>query len=185
MFVRAMIRREADFVKLEWVFDSAFRFFPTEPDAECGWKLNFFDAATNKVLALVGRVMARDFVDIIQLHRHHLSFGTLCWAASAKDVGLNPFFILGEARRTTHYTKDDFEAVELVQPLDLPALYQTWRQAVADAETLLGKLPAEEVGCLYLNDQNIPVTPDPTSPDFAKLRRHFGTVRGAWPVIRE
>ncbi len=185
MFVRAMIRRGEDFVKLEWVFDSAYRLFPAEPDPDCGWRLNFYDAATNKVLALVGRVMARDFVDIIQLHRHRLSFGALCWAASAKDAGLNPFFILGEARRTTHYPKNDFEAVELVQPLDLPGLYQTWRQALADADVLLGKLPAEEIGCLYLNEQNLPVTPDPALPEFSKLRRHFGSVRGAWPVIRE
>ncbi len=185
MFTRAMIRRGEDWVKLEWVFDSAFRFFPAEPDPECGWRLNFYDAATNKVLALVGRVMARDFVDIIHIHRRQLSFGALCWAASGKDAGLNPFFILGEARRTTHYTKGDFEAVQLTQPLDLPALYQTWRQALAEAETLLGKLPAEEVGCLYLNEQNVSVTPDPASPDFPKLRRHFGSVRGAWPVIRE
>jgi hypothetical protein len=147
--------------------------------------LNFYDAATNKVLALVGRVLARDFVDIIHIHRQRLSFGALCWAAAGKDVGLNPFFIVGEARRTTHYTKTDFEPVELVQPLDLPALYQTWRQALAEADLLLDRLPAEEVGCLYLNEQGTPVTPDPASPDFPKLRRHFGSVRGAWPVIRE
>jgi hypothetical protein len=36
-----------------------------------------------------------------------------------------------------------------------------------------------------LNDQDVPVTPDPASPDFPKLRRHFGSVRGAWPVIRQ
>ena len=90
-----------------------------------------------------------------------------------------------EARRTTHYTADDFEAVELVKPLDLPGLYQAWRRALTDAERLLGQLPADEAGCLYLNDQNLPVTPDPASPDFPKLRRHFGSVHGAWPVIRE
>ena len=30
-----------------------------------------------------------------------------------------------------------------------------------------------------------PVTPDPASAEFSALRRHFGSVRGAWPVIRE
>ena len=124
-------------------------------------------------------------MDVVHIHQQRLSFGALCWAASAKDVGLNPFFILEEARRTTHYTADDFEAVELVKPLDLPGLYQAWRRALTDAERLLGQLPADEAGCLYLNDQNLPVTPDPASPDFPKLRRHFGSVHGAWPVIRE
>jgi hypothetical protein len=30
-----------------------------------------------------------------------------------------------------------------------------------------------------------PVCPDPASPDFAKLTRHFGSVKGAWPRIVE
>ena len=46
-------------------------------------------------------------------------------------------------------------------------------------------LPAEEVGCLYLDAGGNPVTPDPASAAFPALRRHFGSVRGAWPVIRE
>jgi hypothetical protein len=28
-----------------------------------------------------------------------------------------------------------------------------------------------------------PVCPDPSSPDFAKLARHFGSIKGAWPCI--
>ena len=27
------------------------------------------------------------------------------------------------------------------------------------------------------------ITPDPGSPDFPKLTRHFGSIRGAWPKI--
>ena len=53
-----------------------------------------------------------------------------------------------------------------------------------EAEALLGRLPAEEVGCLYLDGNQQPVTPNPESPEFAKLTRHFGSVRGAWPVIK-
>ena len=51
------------------------------------------------------------------------------------------------------------------------------------AERRLEQLPADEVGCLYLDGQNRPVTPDPDAPEFSKLRRHFGCVRGAWPII--
>jgi len=46
-------------------------------------------------------------------------------------------------------------------------------------------IPAEEVGCLDLDRQNRPVTPDPAAPEFSKLRRHFGSVRDAWPAIRK
>ena len=62
-FRRAIVRRGGAGTKLEWVFDSAFRFFPIEQDAEVGWRLNFWDAATNKALALFGRHEFRDFVD--------------------------------------------------------------------------------------------------------------------------
>lgn len=42
-------------MKLEWVYDSAWRFYPVEPDPELGYRLHYFDAATNKLLALSGR----------------------------------------------------------------------------------------------------------------------------------
>jgi len=48
---------------------------------------------------------------------------------------------------------------------------------------LFNQLPPEEVGCLYLDAKNQAVTPDPASPEFSKLHRHFGSVRGAWPAI--
>lgn len=97
-------------------------------------------------------------------------------------------FVMGvieEAKRTAHYTVDDFRPIQLTQPLDLPALYQTWRDALAQADALITRLPEGEVGCLYLDEQNHPVTPDPSSAAFPRLRRHFGSVRGAWPVVRD
>jgi hypothetical protein len=44
-FCRALVRRGGRQTKVEWVFDSAFRFFPVEPDPELGWRLNFWDVA--------------------------------------------------------------------------------------------------------------------------------------------
>jgi hypothetical protein len=58
-----------------------------------------------------------------------------------------------------------------------------WLAARERAEQLFERLPAEELGCLYLDRDNKPVTPDPDSPEFAELKRHFGSVRGAWPRI--
>ena len=34
-----------------------------------------------------------------------------------------------------------------------------------------------------VDGQNQPMTPDPAAPEFANLKRHFGSVRGAWPAI--
>jgi len=54
---------------------------------------------------------------------------------------------------------------------------------LAEATALFNQLPPEEVGCLYLDTSNQAVTPDPSAPEFSKLRRHHGSVRGAWPSI--
>ena len=185
MLYRGCVVREEHQVLLEWSFDSAFRFFPVEADPACGYRLNFFDAATNKVLALMGRVEPRDYLDTLHLHKHHLSLGALAWAAAGKDPGVNPVLIIEQAKRNAHYRPEDFARINLAVPLDLAGWSREWREATEQALALAVALPAEEVGCLYLNEQNIPVTPDPASPDFAKLRQHFGSVRGAWPVIRE
>ena len=97
-FRRALVAQEGAATKLEWVFDSAFRFFPVEADAELGYALNFWDAATNKALALAGRGELRDYLDVLHLHQRHLSLGALAWAACGKDTGYTPHFLIEEAQ---------------------------------------------------------------------------------------
>ena len=171
--------------KIEWVQDSAFRFFPVERDVELGWRLNFWDAATNKVLALVGRQKIRDYLDCLYLHERHLHLGALAWAASGKDPGLTPDFIIDWAARGNRFRPEDLAEVRLSRPVDLPATKRIWLQALEESRALVEKLPMEEFGCLYLHAAGQPVCPDPAAPDFPKLTRHFGSVRGAWPRIAE
>ena len=185
LFQRAEVVRKGDRLLIEWLFDSAFRFFPVEPDDLAGWRLNLYDAATNKLLALMGRGEPRDYLDLLFFHQHQLSLGALCWASAGKDPGVNPFMILQECQRTTHFRPEQFRELHLAMPLDLPRWKQAWIEGSREAERLLQRLPAEEVGCLYLDATGKPVTPDPAAAEFSKLRRHFGSVRGAWPVIRE
>jgi len=184
-FHRAIVSQGAETTKVEWVYDSAFRFFPVEADPELGYVLNFWDGATNKMLALAGRGELRDYLDVLFLHRRYLSLGALSWAAAGKDLGYTPQFLLEEAQRLTHYPKTALQKLDLTEPVDLVDCKRQFKAASSAALLLFNQLPAEEVGCLYLNDQNMPVTPDPASPDFPKLRRHFGSVRGAWPRVRE
>jgi hypothetical protein len=184
-FQRAIVTRGAATTKIEWVFDSAFRFFPIEPDAELGYVLNFWDAATNKLLAIAGRSEVRDYVDILQLDAHHLSLGALAWAASGKDGGFTPQFVIEEAQRNARFPTSDFLKLDLIQPLDPVELKRQWLASVRRALEWFPRLPSEDVGCLYLDAHNRPVTPDPESPEFPRIHRHFGSVRGAWPVIRE
>jgi hypothetical protein len=45
--------------------------------------------------------------------------------------------------------------------------------------------PDVQMGCFYLDRAGKPVCPDPAAPDFPKLTRHYGSVKGAWPRIVE
>ncbi|MFN3409274.1 MAG: hypothetical protein ACK45B_09800 [Limisphaerales bacterium] len=184
-FRRALVSRGGQTTRMEWAFDSAFRFFPVQPDPEMGYALNFWDAATNKLLALAGRGEVRDYLDVLELDRHHLSLGALAWAACGKDAGYTPQFLLEEAQRVSHYPASLLTGLQLCAPVDLVACKRHWLAAVRRAWELFRRLPAEEVGCLYLDAAGRPVTPDPAAPQFPILRRHFGRLRGAWPVIRE
>ena len=180
---RAEVTRGGERVRLDWTTDSAFRFFPAVPDEEFGYRLHDADLATNKVLALAGRSEVRDFLDILLIDRTYLSLGAVIWAACGKDPGFTPALILDETNRHSRYQDTDLQTENLARPVDLRELKRQWLEARARAERLFEKLPAEELGCLYLDAGQSPVTPDPTSPDFPKLVRHFGSVRGAWPKI--
>lgn len=182
-FVRAAVRRDDRQTKMEWVNDSPFRFFPVERDLDLGWRLNFWDAATNKVLAFAGRTAPRDYIDVLYLHEHHLSFGALVWAAAAKDPGLTPELIVQLARRNSKYRAEQFSEVRLSRPVDLQALKRQFLAAADAADALFTRLPPEDLGCFYLDGSGTPVAPDPSTPDFARLRRHFGSLKGAWPRI--
>jgi hypothetical protein len=184
-FRRALVRRGGSQTKIEWVQDAAFRFFPVEPDPELGWRLNFWDAATNKALAMAGRQKLRDFLDCLHLHQAHLHLGALTWAAAGKDPGLTPEFILDWALRGNRFYPGDLADVRLNKPLDLVATKQAWFTAVQEARELVARLPAAELGCFYLDASGKPVVPDPSSPEFAKLTRHYGRVKGALPRIVE
>lgn len=182
-FRRARLTRNGQETKVEWVFDSAFRFFPVEPDVDLGWRLNFWDAATNKVLALASRREFRDYLDAHFLYDRHLHLGALVWAAAGKDPGLTPEYIVSWIRRNTHYSPDEIEKVRPVNRPDLVVLKQRWFELLDEAETLFRALPAAELGCFYLDASGRPLFPDPVSPGFAELTRHYGSVRGAWPRI--
>lgn len=182
-FRRAVVRRGSRSTKIEWVFDSAFRFFPVEADAELGWRLNFWDAATNKTLALFSRHEFRDYVDTFYLHHHHLHLGALAWAAAGKDPGLTPELILDWIKRHTSYSPEQVKELMLREPLDLVRMKKQWLRAIEESDSLVAKLPLDEVGCFYLDAANHPVLPNPDSPEFPKLQRHFGSVKGAWPRV--
>lgn len=184
-FKRALVSRGNLQTKVEWVRDAAFRFFPAEPDPSMGYRLNRWDAATNKVLAAAARIAIRDYIDLLHLHVHSLSLGALTWAAAGKDGGLSPDFILEEMQRLQKYPPTAYAKIDLKDPPDPVALKQIWLTALREARELFDLLLDLDApyGCFFLNPNGEPQTPDRTS--LASLRPHFGTLRGCWPRIVE
>ncbi|MBN1899701.1 nucleotidyl transferase AbiEii/AbiGii toxin family protein [Candidatus Sumerlaeota bacterium] len=182
-FYRAVAIVSGEKLKLEWAVDSTFRFFPVVEDSLCGFRLHETDAAVNKILDLAGRREARDFVDILYIHKTRLSIGALAWAACGKDPGYSPAFLLDHAGQHVAYAQDDIDRLSLNEKMNIYDLKREWLTALERSYELINSLPASDIGCLYLTPEGTPITPDPESPDFKGLARHFGSVRGAWPSI--
>lgn len=179
-FIRAVVSLGQDAVKLEWVTDSAFRFFPIIEDELLGYRLHDIDAATNKCLAFAGRRQARDLLDILYIHKNLLHLGALCFAASGKDLGLTPDLILDFINRNSAITPTMLEGEETTTSLDLKAIKQEFLSAFQEAEELVLKLPSEHVGCVFVDSTGaIPRVPSPDS------KPHSGSFRGAWPSIAD
>src|SRR5436305_1954974 len=106
-FFWAEVGRGDDRVRLDWTTDSAFRFFPVQPDEEFGYCLHQADLATNKVLALAGRSEIRDFLDTLLIDRTYLSLGAVMWAACGKDAGFTPALLLDQTNRHSRYHESD------------------------------------------------------------------------------
>jgi Nucleotidyl transferase AbiEii toxin, Type IV TA system len=182
-FFRAEVKRAADHLRLDWTTDSVFRFFPVQTDPDFGYCLHPADLAVNKILALAGRVEIRDFLDILHLDKTYLSLGAMIWAACGKDPGYTPALLLDMSNRHSDFHESDLKGENLARQLDLKELKMQWLAARDGARILFARLPEEELGCLYLDAANEPVTPDPSNPNFPHLKRHVGSVRGAWPKI--
>jgi len=182
-FFRARVKRGDDGLDLDWTSDSAFRFFPIQTDDVFGCCLHRADLATNKVLALASRAEIRDLLDILYLDTTYLSLGAMVWAACGKDAGFTPSLLLNMANRHARFQESDLSAEVLARPFNLRELKVQWLDTRERAEILVQRLPEVELGCLYLDAANHPVSPDPAATVFSSLQRHMGSVRGAWPRI--
>lgn len=182
-FVRAIVSRGSEATKVEWAHDSAWRFLPAVAHPVLGYVLHPTDLAVNKVLALVGRREARDFLDVLEVHRTVLPLGALCWAATGKDPGFTPLSLLELLRRRGRYHPEDFARLRLVEPVDLPAMKAVWLEALDDADAFMRARPPSELGCLYYSraeDRFVQPLEGTSSEDAVP---HYGRPGGVLPVI--
>lgn len=181
-FVRAVVSRGSEAVKLEWVRDTAFRFFPVVEDQALGYRLHDLDLAVNKCLTLANRTEVRDIIDLIELHQSVLSLPAACWAACGKDPGFTPELVLDCMRRHSRIDPQQLAAESLTRPIHPVDLKRQWLALLDAASEQISTFPSEDLGCIYLTQAGEPIRV-PTQALLRRARRHFGTVGGSWPRI--
>lgn len=189
-FVEAVVSRGEESLLLQWVRDSAYRFFPLVRHEELGLTLHPFDLATNKVLALVGRLEVRDWIDLITCHDRIQRFGYLAWAACGKDPGFSPAMVLEEAGRANRHSAQEVGDLSFHgDPPDIGQLSRQWHGMLAEARQLLAVLPSKEAGkcVLAMNGEVYSGGLTELCDDLAKdaVLFHSGCIRGAYPQIAE
>jgi hypothetical protein len=188
-FVEAEVSAGGDRVRMEWARDSAFRFFPLHRHEEFGLTLHPFDLATNKVLALVGRLEVRDWVDVIASHERVQPLGYLAWAACGKDPGFGPGAILEGAARSGRYSVEEVSQLAFEgKPPDAAELGRAWHRMLDSAREIVSLLPPDEVGTCALDVSGglFRGSPNDLQPALGEGRIvfHRGRIRGAWPRLK-
>jgi hypothetical protein len=186
-FVEAKVNRGDETVLLEWARDSAFRFFPLIEHADFGLTLHPFDLATNKVLALVGRLEVRDWIDVIRCDERIQPLGYLAWAACGKDPGFGPDGILEHAARAHYCSAEVLQLAFAGAPPSPSQLSKQWRGMLEVARQVVSSLPFEEVGRCVLSSSGDLFRGGAAALEAALagggLRFHEGSIRGALPRL--
>jgi hypothetical protein len=178
----ATIEKDSQQMQLEWVTDSAFRFFPTQPDELFGYVLHPVDLATNKAAAAADRRVPRDVVDLVTIHENILPLGAVVAASCGKFIGTTPEEMLAEITRHSRFTAEEFQALATEQPIDVRGLHRRIRCMIEEAESFIAKLPSDAVGVIFMDGEQ-PVQPDVNTLD--KYRRNPGAPSGLWPSSPE
>jgi hypothetical protein len=167
---------------LEWVHDSAFRFFPPRRDELFGYVLHPVDLATNKASAAADRREPRDIVDLVTIHESILPLGAVICAAVGRFPGQSPEEMLSDITRHSRFTAEEFRVLATERPIDVPELHRRIQKMIEHAQLFISGLPSDAVGFVFLEDG------EPVQPDVATLgryQRHAGAAGGVWPSSSE
>lgn len=183
-YVRAIVRKPKHATKIEWAFDSSWRFMPVQRSDQFGYVLHPIDLATSKLLALAGRDEPRDVLDTLHFHEHLLALGPLVWAAVGKDPGFSPLSLLEMIRRRGKIREEDLTHLNLSEPIDLKALKAAWLTALDEAEAFVNSRPAGEVGCLYYSLEREAFV-NPNAAPGERVVPHYGRPGGVIPRVSD
>jgi hypothetical protein len=175
--------RDGESVKLEWVADSDFRFFPTVPDPLFGYMLHPIDLALNKAQAATNRRELRDIIDLVAIHESILPLGAVIWAAVEKAPGFTPENMIAEIRRNSLYPAAEWRRLSTSEPIDPAVIMSRLRAALDEAEAFVMRMPSDKAGLLFLDASGRVVQPDPER--LSHYASHTGKRRGHWPTSPE
>ncbi len=187
-FIEAIVSDSHDRTVVQWARDSAFRFFPLVEDETMGLTLHPFDLATNKILAMAGRLEVRDWVDTLTCDESLQPFGYLLWAACGKDPGYNPHSLLAAARRL-HYSQAEVDTLDFAagRP-DAALLGRRWHDALEEAGRIIACLPPGHAGtCVITRGADLVRESADSLVNALKAGEvlfHEGRIGGAWPSVR-
>ena len=186
-FVEAMISRDRERTAVQWVVDSACRYFPLRRDPLLGATLHPVDLATNKILALVGRHEVRDWVDTIQAAGHVQPLALLLWAAVGKDPGYSVDSLFAAVSRA-RFSAFELSTLDFEPPRpDFAVLSRTWRGMLAEVRPVIDLLPTEKTGTCVCCADGRPF--GGAGPSLEALARFGGltfrppSIRGTWPEM--
>jgi hypothetical protein len=169
-------------MQLEWVADSAFRFFPAQRDELFGYVLHPADLATNKAAAAADRREPRDIVDLVTIHENILRLGAVICAAVGRFPGQSPEEMLADITRHSRFTAEEFRVLATERPIDVPGLHRRIGSMIEDAERFVSRIPSDAVGFIFLAGEK-PVQPDVEALE--RYQRHAGALGGVWPSSPE
>jgi hypothetical protein len=168
-----------DRMRLEWVHDSAYRFFPAQRDELFGYVLHPVDLATNKASAAADRREARDIVDLVTIHENILPLGAVISAAVGRFPGTSPEEMLAEIIRHSRFTAEEFRVLATERPIDVPGLHHRIRGMIEAAERFISRIPSDAVGAVFLVEGDKAVQPELDALE--RYQRHTGAPGGVWP----
>ncbi len=169
-------------MRLEWVQDSAFRFFPSQRDELFGYVLHPVDLATNKASAAADRREPRDVVDLLTIHETILPLGAVISAAVGRFPGQSPEEMLSDIRRHSRFTAEEFRVLAMALPIDVPLIHRRIRDMLEDADQFITRIPSDAVGLVFLEGGK-PVQPQIDA--LGRYQRRAGAVGGVWPSSPE
>ena len=178
----AEVQGLGDRMRLEWVHDSAFRFFPAQRDDLFGYVLHPLDLASNKASAAADRREPRDIVDLVTIHENILGLGAVISAAVGRFPGQSPEEMLADITRHSRFTAEEFAVLATERPIDVADLHRRIRTMIEDAGRFIGLIPSDAVGVAFLEGGK-PVQPDLGA--LARYQRRSGAPGGVWPSSPE